>query len=483
LAVRLIAFLLWALATWQLFRLDPLPKDGRVSKASWVPFIWIFLAMSRNVSAWLQINSGGASDAYLEGSPFDRAVLTVILAVGVIILCNRGQKALKILQSNIPILLYFLYCGVSILWSDFPDVAFKRWFRAMGDVVMILIILTDPDWFASVRRLLTRLGYWLAPLSILLIRYFPEMGRSYSRGGRPFWTGAATDKNALGMFCMILGLAAIYRFLEIYRGKEGEKRRGPLMAQGAMILMTFYLLREADSATAFSCFFMGGGIMLATYFFKFARKTVLIHAMVLAVLAVSASALFLGLGGGMVQDLGRDSTLTGRTEIWHYALAMVKNPLIGAGYESFWVGPRLFQMARSIDQGVNQAHNGYIELYLNLGWIGLTLLALLLLAGYRRIASAVRKNIQAGNLRLAYFVATLAYNFTEAGFKMMHPVWIFFLMSAAIPPAFATPEAVVNVPSVGPQALPVSPPRLRTEAAYQAERPRVLPGGSRLVSR
>jgi exopolysaccharide production protein ExoQ len=148
---------------------------------------------------------------------------------------------------------------------------------------------------------------------------------------------------------------------------------------------------------------------------------------------VAFSALFIGFGGSLVEGLGRESTLTGRTAIWHAALHLVRNPLFGAGYESFWIGPRLRQVIKDIDQGVNQAHNGYLEIYLNLGWMGIALLAGLIVTGYRRIFPAVRRQVQAGSLRLAYFIVAIAYNFTEGGFKMMHPVWIVFLLIIAVP--------------------------------------------------
>jgi O-antigen ligase len=443
---RLIAVGIWALVTLWLFWLNREPKV-RTSKALWIPTMWLFIATSRNASDWLQSSSAGISDSYLEGSPLDRGVLTAILALGVVVLVMRGRRIGILLRSNAPILLYFFYCGVSVLWSDVPDVAFKRWFRACGDVVMVLIILSDPDWLTALRRLLARLSFMLVPLSILFIRYYPDLGRRYSAGGKPSWVGVATDKNALGMLCLIFGLAAIFRFVMIYQKKEGVRKTRILVAQGALILMTVYLLREADSATAISCFGLAGSLMVLTCLYRWARKPAILNLMVVAVLGIAFSALFLGVGTGLVEDLGRDSTLTGRTNIWHFALEKVHNPLFGTGFESFWIGPRLRQIVIEINQGVNQAHNGYLEVFLNLGWLGVALLAGLLVTGYRRIIPAVRGRTQEGSLRLAFFVITLAYNFTEAGFKMMSPVWIFFLLSIAIVPETSS----VKRPKIGGQ--------------------------------
>jgi O-antigen ligase len=91
-------------------------------------------------------------------------------------------------------------------------------------------------------------------------------------------------------------------------------------------------------------------------------------------------------------------------------------------------------METLIQQTVNQAHNGYLEVYLNLGWVGVVLLSIILISGYRRITAAVRSGAPVASLRLAYFIVAVTYNFTEASFKMMSPVWMAFLIATMILP-------------------------------------------------
>lgn len=433
----MVGLVIWALFTGLLFWFDRAPKSG-VSKALWIPTIWLFLGSSRNLSEWLQrTGPRSAPDVYLEGSPLDRALLSTILALGVIVLLGRKKRVATLLRSNMPILLYFGYCAISALWSDYPDVSFKRWFRAAGDVVMVLVVLSDRDWLMALRRLLSRLGYLLIPLSVLLIRYYPALGRIYSKDGSPAWTGVTTDKNALGMLCLVFGLAALFRVIKIWQGEEGIRKSRPLIAQGILLAMTMYLLHEAHSATALACFILAGGVMVLTSSFRWARKPLYLHFMVWAALTVAVSSLFLGIGSSLIEGLGRNSTLTGRTTIWHYALLEVRNPILGTGFESFWLGPRLLRVSRGIKQGVNEAHNGYIEVYLNLGWVGVALLGGVIVSGYRRLVPAVRRQTHIGSLGMAYWMVGVAYNFSEAGFKMMNPVWILFLLSIAILPAMA----------------------------------------------
>lgn len=447
--VRLIAAIVFALGIGLLFRLNR-RGESPVSKALWVPAFWLFIASSRSVAEWLHYDPTGQSNRYLDGNPLDRAILSVILGLSLIVLIKRSRQVTMLLKSNIPILLYFLYCGLSIAWSDFPDVSFKRWFRALGDFAIILIPLTDSDWLAAVRRLFARIGFVVMPVSILFIRYFPELGRAYSRGGKATWTGVGTDKNALGMICLVFGLAAIFRFLQLRKEKEGNgvRKRGPLIAQGALMIMTVYLLWQANSATAVACFCLAGGVMVLTQLFQWARKPTILRLMIATAVIIPLSAMFLGIGSSLVGTLGRDSTFTGRTAIWKAALGMVSNPLLGAGYESFWLGKRLEGVENLIGQGINQAHNGYVEIYLNLGWVGLILLAILFISGYRRIVPTVVSQTEAGSLRLAFFLVAVAYNFSEGGFKMMHPVWLSFLLAIAV-----APEISAQKPPEVPTAL------------------------------
>jgi O-antigen ligase len=100
----------------------------------------------------------------------------------------------------------------------------------------------------------------------------------------------------------------------------------------------------------------------------------------------------------------------------------------GWGFESFWLGERLDKIWK-LYKGLNEAHNGYLEIFLNLGWIGLTLLGVVIVTGYRNVALALRRDPDAGSLKLAYYVVGLVYSFTEAGFRTLTPIWIGFLLS------------------------------------------------------
>ena len=428
--MRQIAAIVFAIGITGLFLLDR-DRKSRAPRTLLLPLCWMLIAGSRNVGEWLQLGGpSGNSDAYIDGNPIDRNLLSLFIGLGLVILYLRRRKVGALLRANLPLILYFSYCLLSICWSDYPMTGLKRWVRAVGDIVMVLVVLTERDWFLARKRLYAWAGFLLLPLSLLLIRYYSELGRSYSiYDGAVFWTGVTETKNELGMICMLFGLASLARALDIYNGREYVRNRRRLLAHGFIVTLGAYLLYVANSATSSACFAIGTVLLVMTNWKPMIKRPALVHVLVGTLLGLGVCSLFLGVGTGLVHDLGRNSTLTGRTQMWGHALDLVENPVIGAGYESFWVGSRLDKM-RVVAPGVNQAHNAYLEVYLNLGWIGITLLGILIVTGYRKVIAAFKRNPDQARLGLVYFVVALSYGFTEGGsVKFRNPVWISFLIA------------------------------------------------------
>jgi len=426
-----IASVAYGIGILGLFALDQDP-DARPSRALWLPVLWLLIEGSRPISSWLQMAPPTSGSTYLEGSPLDRSVFLSLSVIGLIVLIARAHQVSTLLRANRAILLFFLYCGVSVLWSDYSDVALRRWIKALGELVMVLIVLTDPHPVTAVKRLLARAGFLLLPLSILLIKYYGDLGRNYRPGDfGSMWNttniGVTTDKNGLGMIAMIFGLAALWQLVKLRQSSGTPRRWKRIAAQGMLLVTALWILRAANSMTSLSCFMLGATLLILTSFWGFFRRPAVLATVVIAALCLSLFAIFIA--PNLLSVLGRDPTLTGRTEIWNLVLGMTGNPLLGTGFESFWLGSRLQTMWSIYWWHPNEAHNGYIEIFLDLGWMGVALLAVLLLTGLRNTLNAVRQQAEAGGLMLAYFVTVLIYNFTESAFRELDPIWFVLLLS------------------------------------------------------
>ena len=231
-----------------LFWLDREPK-GRTSAALWIPLIWLSFACTRSISEWMQV--GGPdwrADQVAEGSPLDRLLFTFLIVLGLGIIIKRWQQAGRLLRANGAILVFLFYCALSVLWSDYPDVAFKRWTRAVGDLVMVLIVWTEPEPIAAFTRIVADLGYVLIPLSVLFIKYYPAIGVAYTPWGGPGdHRGATSNKNKLGAICLCLGLAALWRLIRAYQEPKTAGRTRRKIAQVVVLLMVLWLFHTANS--------------------------------------------------------------------------------------------------------------------------------------------------------------------------------------------------------------------------------------------
>jgi exopolysaccharide production protein ExoQ len=428
-----LASLIFACGIAGLFYLD---RDDSIhtSKALWLPVIWMWIIGSRPVSAWLGVTPSSGTNVQLDGSPLDAVVFGVLLAAAVTVLIGRGKRTRAFLASNWPILIYFLYCLVSVLWSDHSAVAFKRWIKATGDLAMILVIVTDGEPVNAIRRVLSRTGFLLLPTSVLFIKYYDYLGRGYTPDGGQCNTGVTTNKNTLGVIVLILSLGALWRVLALLRDKNQSGYRRRLMAQSVLLAFGVVLFGMADSATSLSCFILGSLLMIAAELPVIRRQPGLIHAVVAIIVATAGLMMIFGGQAEVVHALGRQTNLTGRTEIWAAVIPAVPNSLIGAGFESFWIGPDVQKVWHSLSgwlgvEGLNEAHNGYIEVYLNLGLVGVFLVSLILIGGYRRAARLIRTEPATGALMLAYIITAAVHNITEAEFRMLDPMWIFLLLA------------------------------------------------------
>jgi exopolysaccharide production protein ExoQ len=422
-----IAALLTVLFIFVLFRRDA-RKQGEVSGALWLPVLWMAITGSRFVSQWINLGNSGFSVDVQEGSPIDAIYLLTLITMGMGVLARRRTFIGEILRNNRWLAAFFIYGFLSIAWSDFPFIAFKRYIKVLGHPVMALIILTDPDPTNALRTVMKRCAYLMMPLSVLFIKYYPEYGKMYnSWTGEASITGVGLQKNNLGYLCMVFGIFFFWNLLITRRIEDRRVRREEFLLSVGFLCMIGWLWHMAQSAT--SLVTLGIGIVtmillglrivnkqfIGTYFI------VIITVVVLAQLSFDIYAKALNL-------LGRDPTLTDRTEIWADAVALCPNPVIGTGFESFWLGPRLQKLwaMKKYWWQPNQSHNGYVETYLNLGSLGVLLLVGLLISTFRKINADLLRNFDFARLRLGFLFAITFYNYTEAAFLAVHFVWTVF---------------------------------------------------------
>jgi exopolysaccharide production protein ExoQ len=407
-------------------------KKGRPFFSSiLIPIIWISIVGSRPIGSWAYMELMPVSISDIEiGSLYDRMVLSFLIVMGIIVLLKREIHWIRLIDKNRWFFLFLLYATLSVIWSDYFWIAFKRWNRLIGSFMMVLIVLTEPDPAESTITFLKRSAFILIPLSVLVIKYYRSFGVGYNVWtGEEYIVGITTDKNALGRLCMGYGLVFIWDFATSWRNRPLLADKKQLLLDVAMLVLIFWLLKNGKSATSILTFIIGicTIVSLNFHFFrrniKHAQKIFLVVLVILFVLEASFE-----LSETIIYALGRDVTLTERTILWKDLLSIDINPFMGVGFGSFWLGERLQALWANNWVGFGEAHNGYFEIYLDLGLIGLFLFVGVIFSGYNKVIKRLMDKFDYARFQLGLFVAILFYNITESGFRESSLIWYLLLL-------------------------------------------------------
>jgi len=282
----------------------------------------------------------------------------------------------------------------------------------------------------AIDAVLRRLAILWLPLSIVFFKYFPALGRQYHEStGEQFATGVSLGKNGLGIMCLVCGIYFSWKYIVKHREKFKWDWQENI-SDFALMGMTIWLLQRSQSATAMVCVTVTVMLFLISRTKLFARKpdgmiTMLLIFIPLFYLLEET----FGVTDVILDLLGRDRTLTTRVPMWEFLKTMVTNPILGSGYHSFWMGERLDIIWGFTGRNITQAHNGYLEQYLNLGYIGLAFIVVIILSGFLKVKRQLNLDFALGMLCLCIIVSTVLYNHTEALFYGINNVWLLTLFA------------------------------------------------------
>jgi O-antigen ligase len=356
-------------------------------------------------------NLFGVQAGSLEGDPFQRTLLTAAYLLALPALCFHYKRALSVMAVTPVVWLLLLWATLSVLWSGFPDVAFRRvlalWLTTLYGLVLYLRFGFKP--------LLRLLGGALAVVlagSLVLLVIFPE----WAVMGPPLlgkWRGVFVHKNHLGRFSVLALLVAVYLF------RASRKRVGK-MAAAALILVGVLTLVGSQSLSAL---LIAGLMLLSALFFKILvsqNKLALLWLVVFLIAAGIAVFLFARNYELILSDgLDKDASLSGRLPLWQgLAEKISQRPLLGYGYGSFWLGTEgpAAEIWKKLSWEAAHAHNGYLDLWLHLGFPGICLGFFLLLRSFILGVKHFFVGGPAGRFWALFLVYIIGYNMVESVF-------------------------------------------------------------------
>jgi len=266
------------------------------------------------------------------------------------------------------LVLLALLAIVSALWSIDPELSFRRGVALLATTMMGVYLAARFDWLTAL-RLLGAVWFVLMSASFIAGLVAPGFARM-SEVHVGAWMGGWSEKNALG------GHAARASFLLLFLAWRDLRYRKWWIA-GATVALALVMLSR--SATALLGAVLGLGVLFAAWWMLKGKRWSLalvwsgvtfVGLIVLAYLTMPD--VVLGL-------LGKDETLTGRTDIWaSLGEAIEKKPVLGYGYLAFWgldSEPR-YWLERAVDWNAPSGHNGWLDLAISLGVVGVAIYAI-----------------------------------------------------------------------------------------------------------
>lgn len=360
---------------------DPTLKAETLAR--WLLFgLLLYNLVVSPILAGLSSGPGGGG----AGSLLNQAVTLLLFAGALPLLWKRRDRVWALVGKNWALFLLLLWCAASTQWALDSGISMRRVMRLYvmtGTALAIVACLPSPKVF--IETVLTVMGIVLVAQLLS-----PVISPGGFLSGKGEFVGIYNHKNTAGSISMIAGTFWIYA---LSRPDIGPKR----FAKIGFVLISMATLLASISKMSIPILFFVVPAML--FYAAVWRRGVTVFTVILmasiALGAVLAMAFAFFDVETILAALTGDPTLTGRTGLWDFILHQISlRPLAGSGYGSFWGIGGVSPAARFEDQFIGrtgQGHNGYLDILLTLGFIGLTLvIAQLLITFLRIVGSSVK---------------------------------------------------------------------------------------------
>lgn len=337
--------------------IDKLLKAGEPVFAVFVLlfFMGAVFPVLRNPDHWFQ--DARASD------PVAFIVQLLVYLFTLLLVMTVWRSVLTALRTNPLLSALLLLALVSVAWSGVPGFTLRRAVALMATTAFGLYLGSRFTPSQQVRLFAYALGLAVV-LSLVFVAVFPRFGIE-SGPNEGAWRGVFIQKNTFGRY-MVMAVVTLLC---------APVRRIERLTKIFLVAIALVLL--AGSVSAGSYVMMAASFLLI-FVYRFlcvSRKALLPAGMIGAILLTTGGALLLTNSAALFDVLNRSSSLTGRVPLWQalfYAGAM--HPWLGYGYVGFWALENHYIWS-IIGWTPLKAHNGYIDLWLELGYVGLGLFA------------------------------------------------------------------------------------------------------------
>ena len=399
------------------------PAAQRLTAASMIAFAAAVLMVIIYTQCWMMALQGDKGEA--TDSSLVRAMFFPAYACSVLLLALSPGEVLRTLLRQPLLVLILWVVGASVLWSISPDQTLRRAIALVFTTLGGVILAARWKWAGLAEIMATAIGI-TAVLSLIVCLFVPSFGRMHELFPGA-WRGLWVEKNALGNM-MTIG------FMACAAAAVLEPRRARLWWPTAGLCLV--LVAASTSKTSLvSCLLGCCGFALVWIMRRGpAGRVIGTYGAVVGLLIVGFVVLVAS--NVVLAALGKDATLTGRTQIWSAVMRRIQDrPWLGYGYGAVWDDTSPWApLAWIIKQAgfrPGHAHNSWLEQWLGLGVVGLTAWALYFTETCTRAIVALYRSPGAW-LAVPFLLVYAMTSLTESIAVIFNDCrWLFFVAIAA----------------------------------------------------
>jgi O-antigen ligase len=298
-------------------------------------------------------------------------VSTVFQAIILSVLCwmwwLRRRYLIQVMRGIFPYLLILLLCAISALWSDYQFPTLRR-SVTLSSSVFFGAYLYLAFGVRGTLELVGRATVILAVLSRVVLVAVPTVGHETAQGYEGAMRGVFAQKNSLGLAMLLAVSCYVYQLIDNPKSVIGP------MARLVLLLFCIVLSRSATSLVIAVLVMAVGAVFWSAGDWR--RRVIVLYALAVGFCLITLLALVDT--GQLLGYLERDASFTGRLPLWDASLqAALQRPWLGYGYSGFWNqdSPMVQYIWAAIDWQAPSAHNGYLDIMLQIGLVGLVLYA------------------------------------------------------------------------------------------------------------
>lgn len=357
-----------------------------------------------------------------EGNLDVMVAFFIVYTIAFFLVFLRWRRVVDALPKRKLLLLLEGIAVASVFWSASPGVTIRRTGALIGTTIFGVYLATRYSLEEQFRLLLWALGTAMV-LSLLCGLCFPTIGIHQSGVAAGLWRGIYTHKNSLGGN---MGYALLAFSLHALWGNK--YRWVGWVGSG----LAFTLLLLSGSATPLLAYLTVMALLPLYSILRWRYALTLFFFMMALMFNAFVSTFALSNLEPILGAFGRDITLTGRTQLWSVVVeAIQKRPWLGHGYSAFWLGwdSPAAQVWTAIGWQPEYSHNGYLELALELGLLGIFVFGIDYLLNFlRAIIFAAATNNAAGIFPLAFLTYFLPLNITDSSVMRQNSlVWLLYI--------------------------------------------------------